>query len=406
MLNSRSAAWVMWLTASVFYAYQYILRVMPSVLLDDIMRQFGMNTAVFGQFSGVYYIGYSLMHIPLGIMLDKYGPRKIIPVCILLSAVGTLSLIFGKEWIFPTMGRVITGIGSSAAILGTFKIIRMAFDEKRFTRMLSFSVTIGILGAIYGGSPVRVMCGVFGYESTVGILAAAGVLLAGIAFFVIPDVKEEETSNSEQSVFSGLRDVLTNRKVLITCFSSGFMVGPLEGFADIWGTKFLSQCYGIDGTKAGYLTSMIFFGMCFGAPVLNFIAEKIGYIRSIILSGITMFIIFVMLLTKVFNIFSLTVCFVIVGICSAYQILAIYKASTYVSKNTANLTTAVANMIIMIFGYVFHGIIGSVINIFSESGMDSAFCCGIAAVPAGLLIGVLGFIIIFHADKEKSPENT
>ncbi|MDR1235891.1 MAG: MFS transporter [Holosporaceae bacterium] len=402
MLNSRSAAWIMWLTASIFYAYQYILRVMPSVLLDDIMQQFSMNTTIFGQFSGIYYIGYSLMHIPLGIMLDKYGPKKIIPVCILLSATGTLPLIFGKEWIFPTIGRVITGIGSSAAILGTFKIIRMAFDEKRFTRMLSFSVTIGVLGAIYGGSPVRAMCGVFGYGSTIGILAAVGAVLAGVAFFVIPDTEEEGRGDSGQSMFSGLRDVLTNWKVIITCFSSGLMVGPLEGFADIWGPKFLNRCYGIDGTKAGYLTSMIFIGMCFGAPVLNFIAEKIGYIRSIIFSAITMFIIFVMLLTKVFNTLSLTVCFVIVGVCSAYQILAIYKVSTYVSKNTANLTTAVANMIIMIFGYVFHGIIGGVINIFSESGMDSAFCYGIAAVPAGLLIGAFGFMIISRAESREN----
>jgi MFS family permease len=142
----------------------------------------------------------------------------------------------------------------------------------------------------------------------------------------------------------------------------------------------------------------MFVGMCFGAPVLNFIAEKFGYIRSVILSAITMFVIFVMLLAGVFNVFSLTVCFVIVGICSAYQILAIYKASTYVSKNTANLTTAIANMIIMIFGYVFHGVIGSVINVFSEYGMNSAFCYGIAAIPVGLFIGSVGFMIVFRME--------
>ncbi|MDR1031891.1 MAG: MFS transporter [Holosporales bacterium] len=380
---------------------------MPSVLLDDIMQQFSMNATIFGQFSGVYYISYSLMHIPLGIMLDKYGPRKIIPICILLSAAGTLPLIFGKEWIFPTMGRVVTGIGSSAAILGSFKIIRMAFDEQRFTRMLSFCVTIGLSGAIYGGAPVRSMCEAFGYRGAIGILAAVGVLLAVIACFVIPGVKEDEggDSDSRQSMFFGLRDVLTNRKVIIACFSSGLMVSPLEGFADIWGPKFLHQCYGIEGSNASYLTSMIFVGMCFGAPVLNFIAERVGYIRSIILSAVTMFIIFVMLLAKVFNTVSLTVCFVIVGICSAYQILAIYKASTYVSKNTANLTTAVVNMIIMIFGYIFHGIIGSVINIFSEFGMDSAFCYGIAAVPVGLLMGAFGFKIISSMDDATSRKN-
>jgi predicted MFS family arabinose efflux permease len=339
------------------------------------------------------------MHIPLGIMLDKYGPKKVVPLCILLSAMGALPLIFGKEWIYPTMGRLITGIGSSAAILGLFKIIRMAFDEQRFTKMLSFSVTIGIFGAIYGGAPVRYMCEVLSHRSAIGILVAVGVLLAIVAHFAIPDMDEDSGNNSDHSsVFSDLCGVMTNWKVVIICISSGLMVGPLEGFADIWGPKFLNQYYGIEASKASYLTSIIFIGMCLGAPVLNFIAEKLGYIRTIILSAFVMFFIFVLLLVGAFDTICLTVCFGIVGVCSAYQILAIYKASTYVSSNTANLTTAIANMIIMIFGYIFHGIIGSVINTFSHSDVNLAFCYGIAAVPAGLLMGAIGFMVISHLD--------
>ena len=65
--SSRRVAWMVWIIASLFYAYQYILRVMPNIMLDDIMQQFNLSSATFGQFSGVYYIGYSLMHIPLGL---------------------------------------------------------------------------------------------------------------------------------------------------------------------------------------------------------------------------------------------------------------------------------------------------------------------------------------------------
>ena len=65
--TSRTLAWGVWIIASVFYAYQYILRVMPNIMLSDIMQQFGISAATFGQFSGVYYIGYSLMHLPIGV---------------------------------------------------------------------------------------------------------------------------------------------------------------------------------------------------------------------------------------------------------------------------------------------------------------------------------------------------
>src|SRR5271168_1271619 len=117
----RAIAWVVWVVASVFYAYQYILRVMPNIMLDDIMQQFNINAATFGQFSGVYYIGYSLMHLPIGIMLDRYGPRKTMTGCILLTVMGLMPLIFAEHWIYPMAGRALIGIGSSAAILGVFK---------------------------------------------------------------------------------------------------------------------------------------------------------------------------------------------------------------------------------------------------------------------------------------------
>lgn len=82
MSVSRSIAWVVWFVASLFYAYQYVLRVMPNIMMTDITQQFHIDTLVFGQFSGVYYIGYSLMHLPIGIMLDRFGPRKVMTGCI------------------------------------------------------------------------------------------------------------------------------------------------------------------------------------------------------------------------------------------------------------------------------------------------------------------------------------
>ncbi len=66
MSTSRIMAYCAWIIASIFYAYQYILRVMPNIMFDDIMQQLHIDAAVFGQFSGIYYIGYTLMHLPIG----------------------------------------------------------------------------------------------------------------------------------------------------------------------------------------------------------------------------------------------------------------------------------------------------------------------------------------------------
>lgn len=398
MTPSRTLAYLVWMIASIFYAYQYILRVMPNIMLNDLTQQFHIDAALFGQFSGVYYIGYAFMHLPIGIMLDHYGPRKVMTGCILLTVLGLLPILFSENWFYPVLGRALIGIGSSAAILGTFKIIRMAFEEKHFTRMLSLSVTIGLIGAIYGGGPVSYMCSIWGYKVVVQIFAGVGIALSGLTFLIVPHMKTERHT----TVRSDIKVVFTNSKVILLCCFAGLMVGPLEGFADVWGSEFLKQVYDFNTNIASYLPSMIFIGMCFGAPVLSLIAEKSGnYMGSIIGAGIMMLVTFLALVLGFLTLQTITISFLGVGICCAYQILAIYKASTYVPDHVVGLTTAVANMIIMSFGYGFHTVIGLVIQAYGGTQDAKAFIYGIGVIPITLGLGVLGFIFLAYGERNK-----
>ena len=395
--HTKLIAWVIWTTVSIFYAYQYILRVMPNIMINDIMEHFQINAATFGQFSGFYYLGYSLMHLPIGIMLDRYGPKKVMTGCILLTVLGLTPLIFADHWVYPILGRLLIGIGSSAAILGVFKIIRMTFSKEKFPKILSFSVTIGLLGAIYGGGPVAYLQKMLGYQVVVQIFAIAGIVLAALTYWIVPS----NQGPSEKTVFSNIKEVICNYRVILTCLFAGLMVGPLEGFADVWGTVFLQQVYGYSGTVAASLPSMIFVGMCFGAPVLSYFAGKVNsYIGTIIASALIMAIGFSSMLFWRLPAEVLSCNFVLVGICCAYQILAIYKASTYVRDEVSGLTTAIANMIIMIFGYAFHSVIGATINLMGGPSATLALIYGTAVIPAALIIAVIGFSYLLLQEKK------
>lgn len=394
--NSRLISWMIWIIASVFYAYQYVLRVMPNIMLTDIMQRFDIDAATFGQFSGVYYIGYSLMHLPIGIMLDRYGPKRILSACIILTVFGLSPLLFADHWIYPMIGRFLIGLGSSAAILGVFKIIRMAFKEQQFSRMLSVSVTIGLIGAIYGGGPVNYLRETFGYEAVVYLFSAAGIVLALVAYWLVPNIKGESTP-----IRSDIREVLGNRKVIWCCVCAGLMVGPLEGFADVWGTIFLKQFGGLNDSVAASLPSMIFIGMCFGSPLLSLIAEKVGsYLATIIGAGIVMAAAFILLLACPMTSRILSLNFIVVGVCCAYQILAIYLASTYVREQIAGLTTALANMIIMTFGYLFHTIMGSMIEAKGGPTNGDALFYGVGVIPIALCLGSIGFFLLLIQERK------
>jgi predicted MFS family arabinose efflux permease len=409
MPRVRFSGWLMWALASLFYAYQYILRVLPNILMNPIIEKFQIDNSIFGQISGIYYIGYAGMHIPIGILLDRMGPKIIMPLCVLLTTLGLLPLVYTDIWLFPAIGRGLIGVGSSGAILGVFKVIRMAFPERKFTRMLGVSVTIGLLGAIYGGQPVNYMLQTLGWEAVIQALCIMGIALSIFMYFVLPRYNQGDDFKGD--VWHDVLSVLSNKKVISICLLGGFMVGPLEGFADVWGTEFFKLVYDFDSNLSSSLPSLIFFGMCFGSPFLSYIADRSrAYYATIVASGFGMLVaMLLILLGHLSSTYFLSFLLFFIGILCAYQIPLIYKASTYVKEKRIGLTTASANMIIMIFGYVFHGSIGRIMDWFWKGKIENGihlyspetYTKGLMIIPVGLLIGSLGLLIFKYKFKEK-----
>lgn len=399
-----------WLIAAFFYAYQYILRVIPNIMINDIMLTFNIDAALFGQFSGVYYLGYALAHVPVGLMLDRLGPKKILPTFILITVLGTTPLIITDFWLFPVIGRFIVGVGSSSAILGVLKIIHLSFSERHFAIMLSWSVTVGLLGAIYGGAPINYFQDLYGFKYVIFMLLIAGIILALIAYFVLPDLK---TKDQKLPFWHNVKAIISNKKVIIICLLAGFMVGPLEGFADVWGSTFLEIVYGLDNTLQTSLPSFIFIGMALGAPLLSLIASRFkNNVIIIAICGFLMCLIFIVILNFLLPSSALFLLFFTIGFMCAYQILAIQTAVSFSKKNMAALTSAVANMIIMTFGYIFHSSIGGIVDSFSKNEgyapLDSkkALTYGLLIIPLGLFIGAIGFLIFYYNEqrtKNKHP---
>lgn len=393
----RAIIWSTWLLASIFYAYQYILRVLPSVMMENIMQQFSLDAAIYGQFTGIYYIGYALMHIPLGILLDRIGPKKIMAGCIFINVLGMLPIMFATHWSLALLGRLLIGIGSSGAILSVFKIIQLSFSTEKFTRMLSFTATIGLLGAIYGVGPVDYLSQQFGYKNVTAFLAVFGVILSIVAYLITPQFAIKQNS----SILNSIKSVFSNHKVLAICLFAGLMVGPMEGFADAWGKHFLQIKYNLDSTVAAGFCSTIFIGMCFGAPILSYIAAKTNDLITISIAGLTMALCFAFIISGYANPTTMSIMFGLIGVGSSYQILAIFKATSSVPENAVGLTSAIVNMIIMLFGYAFHSTIGAIISLYGNSDPLVGFKYAITTIPIALVMGAVGFLLIFWQEGSK-----
>jgi MFS family permease len=146
----------------------------------------------------------------------------------------------------------------------------------------------------------------------------------------------------------------------------------------------------------------MFLGMCFGAPGLTYIADKLNaHIKVIIGAALFMGAVFVIMLLGFGSPEILSILFTAVGVACAYQIIAIYIASTHVRERHVGLTTAVANMIIMMFGYFFHSTIGIMMGSHQEGGNFSheQYQYGLSVIPICLFVAAIGFVIQLRKKK-------
>lgn len=396
-------AWMAWAVVTFFYAYQYILRVIPGIMMDEIRLKYTVDASQFGDFSGIYYIGYTLLMLPIGYFLDRFGPRLIVSFSIVAALLGLVPLVYSDSWTMAVVGRFLLGIGSCGAILGVFKVIRQEFPAHRFATMLGLSVTVGVMGALYGGAPVQLLTDTYGWTDVLKGLMLLGFALAVGALIVFSNNAKDLEPKNPPSLLADIKAIFMHKKILWIALFAALMVGPLEGFADVWGKSFLVSVYGMDKAQAAFIPSLMFIGMAIGSPLLAYIAEKRNsFMLVTLLSGGGMFVLFSLFLFFALPIWAVYASLTLIGIFSAYQILAIHMNGTSVSKDHAGLATAFTNMVIMSFGTFFHiGIGKTMVALWDGQMTDTvavytpfAYRMALGLIPLGCLLGVMGFYFV------------
>ena len=397
--QNRWTLMLIWLSLTLFYCYQYILRILPNIIMPDIINKFHVGATEFGSFSGIYYIGYIIVHIPIGLLLTRYGSKKIIPACILITAIGLFPLAYLNIWEGMILGRFLTGVGSSAAVVGALQTFRIIYPEN-FSRMLGFTVSTSLITVVYMEAPLSYIINSIGINAAINLLMIIGFVLAIITYLIMP---ANSCENQQSNVWSDIKAVAGNYKLLFTGLCAGLMVGPLEGFADAWGSAFMINVYGIEKTVADHLTISILLGMFMGCIILPYIADKTKlYIGVTIFSGLSMMLCFIHILSSGASENSLYYSCLIIGIFCAYQVVIISKIATYVSENRSGIAAAVANMIIMAFGLFFHKAIGMRLDALWDGTLlgtvksysSDAYISSISIIPISIFIAIIGLIII------------
>jgi len=365
-------AFYMWLFPLLFFAYQFILRLWPGLMMQPLMAQFSIDASSFGLLAASYYYGYAGMQIPIAILLQKFGARTIISVFAVLCGLAMLLFNSTSNFYLALLSRFLIGAGSAVGFLGVSQVVSEWFRKDQYANMIGLSFTFGLLGAVYGGKPLSLLLNHYDSHFIALVLSLLSILIAAAVILVLRAPSSDNKAEQNSLKIADLKSLLSSKYIWILAVANLLMVGALEGFADVWGVSYLMSAYSLAKADAALLCSFIYIGMLFGGPLLALFAKRIGNYKVLSTCGLSLCLAFSLLLSNYLtNWFMLCALFFVIGLLCCYQVIVFAAGSRLVDPKLLGISVAFLNCINMLGGSFFHTLIGTLMEHFWTGTTDA-----------------------------------
>ncbi len=273
--TTRWLPWTMWALAAVLYLYGFFQRVAPSVMVDALMVDFAVGAALAGTLSSLYFYAYAGLQIPAGLLLDRWGPRRVLMAAAMIMALGSVIFAVAHDLWMAYLGRLLVGAGAAFGWIGALKVVSLWFPPERFALVSGLTLTAGMVGAIGGQAPLGLAVDSAGWRATMAIAGATALVLAIALWAVLRERPAGGESSAARQLTANLKVILGRRQTYLLALYGACMAGPLLGFAGLWGVPYLMQAYDATRGEAALATSGMMVGWALGAPLFGGISDGI-----------------------------------------------------------------------------------------------------------------------------------
>ncbi|MCH9637262.1 MAG: MFS transporter [Gammaproteobacteria bacterium] len=274
--------WYPWLVialAAAFLFYKYVLQVSPSIMTEELMHIFQIQGTGLGNLAASFFYSFLLAQLFVGVLLDRYSPRLLTTLAILLCAIGIYIFSKAHSLNIAICSRVLIGVGAAFATVSYMKMTSLWFKPNQFAFVGGLLATAAMLGAIAGEVPLSFAVNTFGWRQSLYLCAVSGLILAGLYYFIVRDKPAgvlSQTGTVEKFSFHDVWMVLNNKQNWLITLYSGLAFSPIDAFAGLWCIPFLKVSYHATHTQAAVLTSLIFLGLAFGSPLLGLWSDRLN----------------------------------------------------------------------------------------------------------------------------------
>ena len=281
-LRMAAGAWVL---TAVYYFYQYALRSAPAVMMPQLSAAFGLSAVGIASILGLFYYGYSPFSLVAGAMMDRLGPRKVLPVAAAVVGLGALMFSSGRSDL-ASAGRLLQGAGGVFALVGAIYIATKNFPASRVATLVGATQMFGMAGGSAGQLAVGPMITAgLAWDRFWIVMGIAGLALGVLLFVLLPKEKPQQSADSLSSTFKPFGKVFRNPQSILCGLISGLLFIPTTIFDMVWGVRYLQEAHGLEYASAVMRSAAVPFGWIIGCPLLGFLSDRLGRRKPVIIGG-------------------------------------------------------------------------------------------------------------------------
>ena len=219
---------------------------MNAVLGPTLTSEFSLSAAELGFLTGVYFFSFGLFQIPLGLLLDRFGPRRTNGALLLLAAGGGLAFAYAGSFEGLVLARALIGLGVSACLMATIQAFVLWFPPERTGTMIALAYSMGGLGAITASAPLEAALGQFTWREIFVFLSICTLVLAALMAFWVP----ERRLQAKVAPLAGLREILRDGAFWRVAIAIGTNQCAVVSLFTLWITAWLRDVAGYDRPAA------------------------------------------------------------------------------------------------------------------------------------------------------------
>lgn len=391
---------------ALFYCYEFVLRIVPGVLQTDITQAFGnISATTFGQISALYYFAYSPMQIPVGMLMDRFGPRKLLILACLCCTLGTWLFTHTDFMWLAGSGRFLMGFGSSFAFVGVLSLAVNWLPRQYFSLVAGLITTLGMLGLIYGELKITALAANFGWQYVLYLMVSIGIVISSLAFIFVKDGPQGQVINKKplENFLTEVTQVLFSSEVWLIGIVGAFLYTSLSVFGELWGKNYLIQAHNLTEIQAARAVAAMFLGWAVGAPLAGYISDKTGRRVILLMVGAILACVCISIILYVPGVpYSyLSLLLFLYGVFSSTEIIIFIMAKEYSGAKLSGTVFAAANMIVTLGGVVFQPLVGKLLDLFNNTSNGAKhiysatdYQLALSILPISLLLVlVLGFFL-------------